>query len=288
MGDWANLRTCADEPRSPSQVDAAPVLLCAKYYVPTLWPALFAPGDVRGAPPRRFWFQTPLADAVARLRGLSAQLAQDPRFADLWGAAEPTARWIEDRRPSGRLILDAREIAKMVEQPRSFRAELAKAAEDYATLASAWSQPIAVGLLPPWLQGSDATSDATAVRRWTRANNSRTAFFMLAFGWPADEGALGERWQSWFDAEPPGPPLPDPATEAARLRERLAQRGLVVFSERPSDERWIAQFLGVALRERTPRALAEMLDVMKAQGMVRELRGSAAELQDVLRGLDQP
>ena len=90
MGDWAYLRKSDTELEARSEVTAAPVLLRAKYYVPNLFPALFAQEDF-ATPSRRSWFQTPLSEAVRRLRRLGTHAAGDSCLAVFWEACIPVA-----------------------------------------------------------------------------------------------------------------------------------------------------------------------------------------------------
>jgi hypothetical protein len=109
---------------------------------------------------------------------------------------------------------------------------------------------------------------------------------MVAFGWPDNEQSVVKRWQPWFDAGRPGSPMPDPAEEAARLQRQLMQRGLAVFSDQPPHQRWIAQYLEIALRERTVATLTEVLQVLEGRGMLLALRASPSDLEEALRELD--
>jgi hypothetical protein len=172
--------------------------------------------------------------------------------------------------------------------PGEFRAEVARAAAASADLATTWSAPAARGLLPPWLRSGAVAGASIAARRWSGHDNQRAAFFNVAFGQPHDQKVLGGLWQPWFDAGPVPPPLPTSAEEAARLQAVLVRRGLVTFSDRPTDREWVLRFLGTALRERTPETLNEVLKVMQARGMVKTLCASSAELAEALQEVDMP
>jgi hypothetical protein len=288
MGDWSYLRAGGAGPRTNEDVDGMRILLRAKYYVPDLLPALFTEGDFAAAPRGRFWFATRAADAAARLRTLWSSAAGVERFAVLWEGTEPVAAWLEALGPDASVVLDVRGVAGMWDPKSTLTAALGQGAERLAGLASRWSDESARAPLPDWLAGSDPARDSFALRRWTRSPSPRVAAFMRAFGWPDDDGERASRWQGWFDAGPPGVPMPDAAEEAERLRRELARRGLAVFSERPADQRWISQFLQTALRERTAETLAEVLNMMVARGMISELRDAPDELARALRDLALP
>ena len=70
-----------------------------------------------------------------------------------------------------------------------------------------------------------------------------------------------------------------------RLRRRLVERGLVVSSEQPAHQGWIARYLATALRERTAETLAQVLGAMQTQGMIREWLVERS-LEELLEELD--
>jgi len=286
MGDWAYLRNGTGPFPGAARVDAAPALLGAKNYVPTLWPALLDAGEI-AAPADRLWYATRVSDALARLRALWMSAGSDPFFAAVWESTDPVIDWLASLDPASSLLVDIREVSAL-QPPGELRSEVAKAAAAFLDLRLRWSPEAARALLPRWLDLPEVGRAALAARRFARLDSPRGALFAAAFGWPDDSAVLDGRWQPWFAAGPAAPPLPPPLDEAERLAVLLDQRGLVAFADTPTAQKLRARYLAAALRDRRAETLIEVLIVMQQQGIVREIRGDASALADAMAALDTP
>jgi hypothetical protein len=285
VGDWGYLRSGLGEPTAATDVDAATACLAAKYDVPVLWPALLDATDADRASAGQRWFVTRTRDAVGRLRALAAAVGTDVFFGTVWESLAPMIDWLTELAPDSSLVVDLRELEGL-QGSAAMRARVTAAATGFLELRLRWSTERARALLPRWLDLPDVAAATLAARRFTRLNEPRAALLSAAFGWPSDRDVRDRRWQPWFDAGPSAPPPPSPLEEGARLGELLEQRGLAGFSNTPTARKFMPRYLATALRDRRAETLLDVLEVMRQQGVVRELRRDLAALADALAALD--
>jgi hypothetical protein len=287
VGDWAFVKRVGAEPTSQPDVDTAEIVLQAKYYVPTLWAALVEPSEARDSiAGGRAWFHCRPFAAAKRLTRLYSGTAGDAFFSTVWEGCVPVADALVHIDSNSYIVLDVREVAAIDDSAR-FREQFVHEVEAIAALAAAWSREAAGALLPDWLPRDDIRAASRAARRWTRETSQRAAFFSLAFGQVAHDDLPRQRWQHWVDAGPAVDPLPSAEEDAVVLKDILTRDRVVRFTEGDAADRAIIQFLVIALRERTPEVLKEVLGIMHAQGVVREWKPAMSGLAAALRALDE-
>jgi hypothetical protein len=268
-------------------VDAGEIVLQAKYYVPTLWAALVEPPEARDSiAAGRAWFHCRPLGAAERLTRLHSRTAGDAFFSAVWEGCVPVADWLVHIDSNSYILLDVREVATIDDSVR-FRDQFVREVEAIAALAAAWSREAAGALLPDWLPRDDIRAASRAAHRWTRESSQRGAFFSLAFGQVRHDDLPSQRWQHWVNAGPAVEPLPSAEEDAVVLKDILTRGGVVRFTEEDAANRTIIQFLVIALRERTPEVLHEVLSIMQAQGVVREWKPAMSGLAAALRALDE-
>jgi hypothetical protein len=284
MAAWTFLRSSVSAPATPAELEAAPAILRAKDYLPTLYPVLFSPLDLPPLSRRQPWCSVAIPVAAQRLRRFGEQASRHPAFAALAEASEPLADWIDQSAPNTLLTLDLRELSAMT--GGGTLVSLPRAAAAFSRLTNLWSEAGAATLLPSFFN-ADPNTQAIAACRWTRLNLPRAAFFAVAFGWP-DAPASLERWQPWFEAGPPRLEVPTPAAEAQRLRNLLTTSGIARFSNEPNDQLWIERYLTAALRDPNPETLAAILDTMLARALILSLKPDLPTLTELLAAFQQP
>jgi hypothetical protein len=287
VGDWAFVKTLKTEPASQSDVDTGKIILQAKYYIPTLWAALVAPSDAHDSiAAGRAWFHCRSLAAAERLTRLYSKTVDDAFFSAIWEGSVPVADWLVHIDPNSYIVLDVHEVAA-IDNSERFLDHFAHEVAAIAALTEDWSREAAGAVLPDWLPRDDVKAASRAARRWTRESSQRAAFFSVAFGHARYDDQPSQPWQQWVDAGPVVDPLPSEEEDAVVLKDILTRGNVVTFAEGDAANRTIIQFLVIALRERTPAVLHEVLSILHAQGVVREWKSAISGLAAALRSLDE-